>query len=241
MTPFGQPGWQSISLAGPAIMLSPNLALSFGVTDFDELATNAVGEFGALSPPSGRIAVDWSISGAEGETRAVAVADLAGEGGPPVAPPTKSGFRIRLIQREVEHSHSGAARNDFAEGGLSARFEFRCPPRRKNSHDDAGASPSRRRKRIANEPIASPCGEDSALLLFGVELLLSQRDIEIVGAAGTLSVLRKLAGSVAADVAILDVNLNGEMVFPVADLLIERGVPIVFTTGYAPEKIFPRM
>ena len=48
-----------------------------------------------------------------------------------------------------------------------------------------------------------------------------------------------MAKSVAVDVAILDVNLNGEMVFPVADLLIERGVPIVFTTGYAPEKIFP--
>lgn len=81
--------------------------------------------------------------------------------------------------------------------------------------------------------------EDSALLLFGVELLLSQRDIEIVGAAGTLASFRQLAESVTADVAILDVNLNGEMVFPVADLLIERGVPIVFTTGYAPEKIFP--
>lgn len=81
--------------------------------------------------------------------------------------------------------------------------------------------------------------EDSALLLFGVELLLSQRDIEIVGAAATLSALRQMAESVTADVAILDVNLNGEMVFPVADLLIERGVPIVFTTGYAPEKIFP--
>jgi len=34
------------------------------------------------------------------------------------------------------------------------------------------------------------------------------------------------------DVAVLDANLGGEMVFPAADLLIERGVPIVFTTGY---------
>jgi DNA-binding NarL/FixJ family response regulator len=81
--------------------------------------------------------------------------------------------------------------------------------------------------------------EDSALLLFGLEVLLAQRDIEIVGAAGTVASLRQLAEALSPDIAILDVNLNGEMVFPVADLLIERGVPIIFTTGYEPEKIFP--
>ncbi len=34
------------------------------------------------------------------------------------------------------------------------------------------------------------------------------------------------------DGAVLDVNLGGEPVYPVADMLIERGVPVVFTTGY---------
>lgn len=34
------------------------------------------------------------------------------------------------------------------------------------------------------------------------------------------------------DGAILDVNLGGEKVFPAADLLTERGIPFVFTTGY---------
>ena len=34
------------------------------------------------------------------------------------------------------------------------------------------------------------------------------------------------------DGALLDVNLGGEMVFPVADVLIARGVPIIFATGY---------
>lgn len=36
----------------------------------------------------------------------------------------------------------------------------------------------------------------------------------------------------APDAAILDVNLVGEMVYPVADALITRGIPFVFTTGY---------
>jgi DNA-binding response OmpR family regulator len=82
--------------------------------------------------------------------------------------------------------------------------------------------------------------EDSTMILFGLEMALELSDIEIAAAAATLSKLRKLAETENVDVAILDVNLNGEMVFPVADQLIARGIPIVFTTGYAPEKIFPR-
>ena len=34
------------------------------------------------------------------------------------------------------------------------------------------------------------------------------------------------------DLAILDIHLNGQPVFPVAEALIERGIPFVFATGY---------
>ena len=34
------------------------------------------------------------------------------------------------------------------------------------------------------------------------------------------------------DLAILDVHLNGQPVYPVADALIGRGIPFVFATGY---------
>ena len=40
------------------------------------------------------------------------------------------------------------------------------------------------------------------------------------------------------DAATLDVNLRGQMVFPVADVLRRRGVPFVFATGYD-QKIIP--
>src|SRR5689334_21715663 len=42
------------------------------------------------------------------------------------------------------------------------------------------------------------------------------------------------------DGAVLDINLGGEMVFPAADLLGERGVPFLFTTGYDRSMIPPR-
>jgi hypothetical protein len=37
--------------------------------------------------------------------------------------------------------------------------------------------------------------------------------------------------------AVLDVNLDGEMVYPVADAVVARGVPFVFVTGYSAEGI----
>ena len=55
----------------------------------------------------------------------------------------------------------------------------------------------------------------------------------IVGPAGNLKdALAIAAGKEHIDGAVLDVNLRGEMVYPVADVLRSKGVPMVFTTGY---------
>jgi hypothetical protein len=42
------------------------------------------------------------------------------------------------------------------------------------------------------------------------------------------------------DAAILDINLGGQLVYPVADLLCSKGVPVVFVTGYGMESIESR-
>jgi DNA-binding LytR/AlgR family response regulator len=54
----------------------------------------------------------------------------------------------------------------------------------------------------------------------------------VVDVAGTLARGVALAEKLAIDGAILDINLGGEKVFPVAERLAERGVPFVFCTGY---------
>jgi CheY-like chemotaxis protein len=56
---------------------------------------------------------------------------------------------------------------------------------------------------------------------------------QVIAVTGTLSDLRaaiKTAGHI--DCAVLDINLRGEMVYPAADDLIARQVPVVFATGY---------
>lgn len=75
--------------------------------------------------------------------------------------------------------------------------------------------------------------EDDFILALDLQFHLQDAGAEVIGpvhsAAEALALLR--AGPLP-DGAILDVNLDGEMVFPVADMLHGRDIPLVFTTGY---------
>ena len=81
--------------------------------------------------------------------------------------------------------------------------------------------------------------EDSLLILVALEILLEQHGMRIAGQASTLAEALALAKTGNVDIAILDIRLHDEMVFPVADLLRQRGIPTIFTTGYALSDIRP--
>ncbi|WEK02948.1 MAG: response regulator [Candidatus Devosia phytovorans] len=79
------------------------------------------------------------------------------------------------------------------------------------------------------------------ILVVEDEYLLAEDIREELEAAGALVLgpvanLRRaldlIDDTLTIDGAVLDMNLAGEMVFPAADLLIGRGVPLIFTTGY---------
>lgn len=74
--------------------------------------------------------------------------------------------------------------------------------------------------------------EDEYLIRMLLEDMLSDIGYQIAAAAGSVSEACELAKNAEFDLAILDVNLDGQEVFPVADILIERGLPFVFVTGY---------
>ncbi len=75
--------------------------------------------------------------------------------------------------------------------------------------------------------------EDEAILAMLVEDMLLDMDAEIVGPAASLGQALALAEAGGFDLALLDVNLNGQPSHPVADLLHAKGVPFVYATGYA--------
>lgn len=82
--------------------------------------------------------------------------------------------------------------------------------------------------------------EDEFAVLLLIEDMLSELGCEIVGTATRLSDALALAGRAECDAAILDVNINGENVGPVAETLAARGIPMVFSTGYGPTGIESR-
>lgn len=81
--------------------------------------------------------------------------------------------------------------------------------------------------------------EDSSLLIGLLEEVLAGLDIEVVGPVGSLSDALQLATDEVFQFAMLDINLHGEKVFPVADVLTERGIPFFFTSGYVARNVLP--
>jgi CheY-like chemotaxis protein len=82
--------------------------------------------------------------------------------------------------------------------------------------------------------------EDEMLVAMVIEAVLDDAACRIVGPFGRVSQALKSAREDAIDAALLDVNLHGEQVFPVADALAARNIPFVFVTGYGASGLSPR-
>lgn len=74
--------------------------------------------------------------------------------------------------------------------------------------------------------------EDETLIAVLIEDILGALECKIVGPTGKLETAVQLARDEAFDIAILDVTIRGGKVYPVAEQLIERGIPFVLASGY---------
>ena len=79
--------------------------------------------------------------------------------------------------------------------------------------------------------------EDELLVAMLIEETLVDHGCEVVGPFTTLRSALDAAGEVQADLALLDVNLRGERVYPVAELLDARGIPFLLLSGYGQEAV----
>ena len=74
--------------------------------------------------------------------------------------------------------------------------------------------------------------EDEMMVSMLIEDMLTDLGCTIVGPASRLDEALQLAGEAELDCAVLDVNLGGQPIFPLADLLRAKGAPFAFATGY---------
>jgi two-component sensor histidine kinase/PAS domain-containing protein len=74
--------------------------------------------------------------------------------------------------------------------------------------------------------------EDEALVAWAIEDMLVELGCIVVGPAARVSQALVIVEGQPLDAAVLDVNLNGEKCYPVAEALTARGVPFIFSTAY---------
>jgi CheY-like chemotaxis protein len=74
--------------------------------------------------------------------------------------------------------------------------------------------------------------EDESMIRMLLDGMLSDLGHTVAAEAGRIEEAMALAKDADFDIAILDVNLNGQPITPVVEVLVGRGLPFVFATGY---------
>lgn len=79
--------------------------------------------------------------------------------------------------------------------------------------------------------------EDELMVAMGLEMVLADAGYVVIGPVGRVEQALKAATADEFDFALLDVNVRGEEIYPVADILEKRGIPFAFLTGYGRDSL----
>ena len=82
--------------------------------------------------------------------------------------------------------------------------------------------------------------EDEIIVAWLLEDMLADLGCAVVGPAASINQALAMIDTEAIDAAVLDVNLNGQMSYPIADALAARGVPFAFSSGYHKDRLLER-
>ena len=81
--------------------------------------------------------------------------------------------------------------------------------------------------------------EDEAMIRMMVADMLEELGYSIAAETGEIEQALKLARTAKFDIAILDVNVNGKLISPVAEVIEARNRPFIFATGYGTQGLPP--
>jgi PAS domain S-box-containing protein len=225
LEPYDADGDEQVFLDGPPVLIDAQAAQSMALV-IHELATNA-SKYGALARPEGRLTVVWRWQ--EADTLTLVWREATGAR---VGAPTRRGFGSTLIQSAIKQIGSriaidwrpeGLEASLFIRGGAHPRAADSTPPYRPGlSAEDV---PALRDQRVL-------VVEDEALVAMELARVLTAAGAVVVGPVGTITEAMDLVDAALIDRAVLDVNLGGQPVTPVALALARRHIPFVYLTGY---------
>jgi PAS domain S-box-containing protein len=226
LEPYGAENDSRLTIDGPAVLIQAEAAQSLGLV-IHELATNA-GKYGALSTSSGALEVSWRW---EPERRLVLT--WRETGGPRTAPPRREGFGATLIAN-AGRQVGATITQDWPPEGLvcsivlesGATPYFGTPPKAASLE---GATGDEVRSLVDQRVLVV---EDEALVAMELTRILTDAGAQVIGPAGDIANALALIEAGGIDRALLDINLAGRLVTPVAAALTRKAIPFVYLTGY---------
>jgi len=238
---FGQARW-----SGPEMVLNARATNTLTLA-LHELAANAV-KYGALSTDTGRVEVKWAPLPNGGFSL-----EWLEINGPSVTAPSRRGFGSTLLDRVTGPELGGRVEMDFRPTGLRALFtadasalsvgppatlgEARAMAELGGSETATGESAGERDEDDISG-LTILIVEDAVLLALELEAGLVEAGARIVGSATNIEEAKRMVG-LKFDVAVLDANLNGRSVLPIAHALAARKIPFIFATGYDETDVAP--
>src|SRR5438105_12616876 len=216
LAPYRSSDRERIVAIGPPVFLQPAIAQILALV-LHELATNAA-KYGALSVTSGRVKLTWQLRLNELELQ------WEETGGPAVQAPVSNGYGTRVIIASVERQLGGRALFDWHPEGLHFTLSIPCGEkvrfpesvfgRRSTNQKDKGVSLG---NAMAGNRILLV--EDEALVGMMMSNMLTDLGFHVIGPFGRVADAMAAVGREDFHAAILDVNLGGGFVYPVAELI----------------------
>ena len=231
LLPYNTTANERFSIEGPSVLLNPAATQSLTLV-FHELATNAA-KYGSLSTPEGRLRVKFELSSG------TVVLHWLEQGGPSVKVPKSNGFGTTLISISMKNLQ-GAAEFNWDHNGMKCKLTLprqevpeKAPQKRVQDETVGDVS-------VPESKITALLVEDEPLIAMMMADMLTEFDFDVLGPFATVDKAMSAVDQSDVHVALLDVNLAGEMVYPVASRLRDLGVPFIFMTGYSAESIEPK-
>jgi PAS domain S-box-containing protein len=122
-----------VTVQGPPVRVGPKVGMALSLA-LHELATNAA-KHGALSRPRGRVRVSWKVVDSH------ALIEWRETGGPPVEPPTRTGFGLRLLGRGMLGELGAPAKITYARSGLVCELSAPIQTPNDASRDESWSLP----------------------------------------------------------------------------------------------------